>query len=98
MHERSLQQTNDHINQIEQQIFSIESISINQTTLDAMEKAGKAMKDIHGNLTIDRVDATMYVQLIYRPAPSHLNRWHQAPILLTFSSSQGQTPRTARPR
>jgi hypothetical protein len=26
-----------------------------------MKTAGKAMKDIHGNLTIDKVDATMYV-------------------------------------
>jgi hypothetical protein len=28
-----------------------------------MKTAGKAMKDIHGNLTIDKVDATMYVPL-----------------------------------
>ena len=27
----------------------------------AMEKAGKAMADIHGNLNIDKVDETMYV-------------------------------------
>ena len=60
VHERSLQQTNAQIDQIEQQINSIETANINQETLNAMKTAGKAMKDIHGNLTIDKVDATMY--------------------------------------
>ena len=46
---------------MEQQIYSIESANINQETLNAMKTAGKAMKDIHGNMTIDKVDATMYV-------------------------------------
>ncbi|KAF7510245.1 ESCRT-III subunit protein snf7 [Endocarpon pusillum] len=59
VHERSLQQTSDQINQVEQQIYSIESANINQETLNAMKTAGKAMKEIHGNLTIDKVDATM---------------------------------------
>lgn len=59
VHERSLQQTNDQINQVEQQIYSIETANINQETLNAMKTAGKAMKEIHGNLTIDKVDATM---------------------------------------
>ena len=45
--------------QVEQQIYSIEAANINQETLNAMKQAGKAMKDIHGNLTIDKVDATM---------------------------------------
>jgi charged multivesicular body protein 4A/B len=63
VHERSLQQTSDQIDQIEQQIHSIESANINQETLNAMKTAGKAMKDIHGNLTIDKVDATMYILL-----------------------------------
>jgi charged multivesicular body protein 4A/B len=64
VHERSLQQTNDQIAQVEQQIYSIEAANINQETLNAMKTAGKAMKDIHGNLTIDKVDATMYVQFL----------------------------------
>lgn len=63
VHERSLQQTSDQINQVEQQIYSIESANINQETLNAMKTAGKAMKEIHGNLTIDKVDATMYAIL-----------------------------------
>ena len=46
---------------LENQIYSIESANINQETLNAMKNAGKAMKDIHGNLTIDKVDAIMFV-------------------------------------
>jgi hypothetical protein len=42
-------------------VYSIEAANINRETLMAMEKAGKAMADIHGNLNIDKVDETMYV-------------------------------------
>jgi hypothetical protein len=45
---------------LENQIYSIESANINQETLLAMKNASKAMKDIHGNLTIDKVDDIMY--------------------------------------
>ena len=44
---------------MEQQIYSIEAANINQETLNAMKNAGAAMKQIHGGLTIDKVDATM---------------------------------------
>lgn len=46
---------------MEQQIYSIEAANINRETLAAMEKAGQAMKQIHGKLNIDKVDQTMYV-------------------------------------
>ena len=59
MHERTLEQTSAQITQVEQQIYSIEAANINQETLNAMKNAGAAMKQIHGNLTIDKVDATM---------------------------------------
>ena len=59
LHERTLEQTNAQIGQVEQQIYSIEAANINQETLNAMKNAGAAMKQIHGNLTIDKVDATM---------------------------------------
>jgi charged multivesicular body protein 4 len=61
VHERSLEQTTAQIAQVEQQIYSIEAANINQETLNAMKNAGAAMKQIHGGLTIDKVDATMYV-------------------------------------
>ena len=59
MHERTLEQTSAQIGQVEQQIYSIEAANINQETLNAMKNAGSAMKQIHGKLTIDKVDQTM---------------------------------------
>jgi len=59
VHERTLEQTSAQIAQVEQQIYSIEAANINQETLNAMKNAGAAMKQIHGNLTIDKVDQTM---------------------------------------
>ncbi|KAL6865914.1 ESCRT-III subunit protein snf7 [Amphichorda felina] len=60
-HERSMEQTMGQIGTLEQQIYSIESANINRETLAAMEKAGKAMEEIHGKLTPEKVDETMYV-------------------------------------
>lgn len=59
IHEKTLEQTTAQITQVEQQIYSIEAANINQETLNAMKNAGAAMKQIHGSLTIDKVDATM---------------------------------------
>lgn len=67
VHERSLEQTDAQIAQVEQQIYSIEAANINQETLNAMKTAGRAMRDIHGNLTIDKVDETMYAEIITYP-------------------------------
>lgn len=63
-HEHSLEQTEAQIGTLEQQINAIESANINKETLLAMEKASAAMKQIHGNLTPDKVDETMYVFLL----------------------------------
>ena len=64
-HEHSLDQTVAQIGTLEQQINSIESANINRETLAAMEKAGEAMKQIHGKLTPEKVDEAMYVVLWY---------------------------------
>src|ERR1700760_4437929 len=48
---------------LEREIYSIETANINKETLEAMKNASKAMKDIHGGLTIEKVDQTMYVRL-----------------------------------
>ncbi|KAI1159032.1 vacuolar-sorting protein SNF7 [Nemania serpens] len=58
-HEHSLDQTISQIGTLEQQINAIESANINRETLAAMQKAGEAMKQIHGKLTVDKVDQTM---------------------------------------
>jgi charged multivesicular body protein 4 len=58
-HEHSIEQTVAQIGTLEQQINAIESANINRETLAAMEKAGDAMKQIHGKLTPQKVDETM---------------------------------------
>lgn len=58
-HEHTLDQTMAQISTLEQQIYSIEAANINRETLAAMEKAGQAMKQIHGKLNLDIVDQTM---------------------------------------
>lgn len=57
--EATLEQTSAQIMNLEGQIASIETANINKETLDALSNASKAMKTIHGGLTIDKVDATM---------------------------------------
>jgi charged multivesicular body protein 4 len=64
-HEHTLDQTVAQIATLEQQIYSIEAANINRETLAAMEKAGQAMKQIHGKLNIDTVDETMYVDILH---------------------------------
>lgn len=61
--EHSLEQTLGQIGTLEAQINAIESANINRETLLAMERAGKAMEQIHGSLTPEIVDETMYVIL-----------------------------------
>lgn len=58
-HEHSHEQTVAQIGTLEQQINAIESANINRETLAAMERAGDAMKVIHGKLTPEKVDETM---------------------------------------
>ncbi|MCJ1373826.1 ESCRT-III subunit protein snf7 [Loxospora ochrophaea] len=58
-HEHSLEQTSAQISVLENQIYSIESANINQETLLAMKNASNAMKQIHGNLTMEKVEQTM---------------------------------------
>ncbi|EPT03630.1 hypothetical protein FOMPIDRAFT_1022239 [Fomitopsis schrenkii] len=45
--------------QLEMQVNTLESASFNAETMAAMKKASTALKDIHGKLTIDKVDTTM---------------------------------------
>jgi len=45
--------------QLEMQVNTLESANFNQETMAAMKKGADALKVIHGNLTPDKVDATM---------------------------------------
>lgn len=85
VHEKNLEQTTAQIAQLEQQIYSIEAANINQETLNAMKAAGSAMTQIHGSMTIDKVDETMYVLFF---------TWYSKSAS-TDSEPQGPTPRTA---
>ncbi|KAK3182463.1 ESCRT-III subunit protein snf7 [Lecanicillium sp. MT-2017a] len=58
-HERSLEQTEQQITTLEQQVYNIESANINRDTLAAVEQASKAMKKIHGKLTVESVENIM---------------------------------------
>jgi charged multivesicular body protein 4 len=59
--EHTLEQTMAQIGTLETQINAIESANINHETLLAMQQAGKAMANIHGKLTPEKVDQTMWV-------------------------------------
>jgi len=61
--EHALEQTNGQIMTLEREIYSIETANINKETLEAMKNASNAMKQIHGGLTIDKVDQTMYAYI-----------------------------------
>jgi len=45
--------------QLEMQVNTLESANFNQETMAAMKRGSDALKAIHGNLTPDKVDATM---------------------------------------
>ena len=74
---------------LEQQIYSIESANINQETLTAMKNAGEAMKRIHGNMTMEEVDATMYVA---PPLPHIYTHLLAPPSCTIMLPSSNKTP------
>ncbi|KAH8830785.1 Snf7-domain-containing protein [Flagelloscypha sp. PMI_526] len=45
--------------QLEMQVNTLESANLNAETMAAMKKGADALKTIHGNMTMDKVDATM---------------------------------------
>lgn len=96
VHEKNLEQTTAQIVQLEQQIYSIEAANINQETLKAMEAAGAAMAKIHGSMTLDTVDQTMYVvSLRY-----HLSDGNTATdygLGIHFANSTNSAPKSHKP-
>jgi len=57
--EQQLEQTSASMMTVEQEISSIETANINAETLSALRNSQKAIKNIHGDLTLDKVDQTM---------------------------------------
>ncbi|KAF3940549.1 hypothetical protein ABW19_dt0207996 [Dactylella cylindrospora] len=59
LQEKQLETTQNQIATLESQVLSIEAANLNYETLKVMESAGKAMKQIHGNMDINKVDDVM---------------------------------------
>ena len=76
--EHTLEQTLAQIGTLETQINAIESANINHETLLAMQQAGKAMANIHGKLTPEKVDQTMWVHALKQDYASFYSvaLWH----------------------
>ena len=91
-HEHNLEQTVAQIATLEQQINAIESANINRETLAAMERAGQAMKHIHGKLTPEKVDETMYVG----PTTLFAHRKLHADVFMTTGRSCASKTPSAR--
>lgn len=59
MHEKNLEGLQGQMDSLESQLNAIESANLNYETMKAMKQGSKALKHIHGNLNIDKVDQTM---------------------------------------
>ncbi|VVT45507.1 uncharacterized protein SAPINGB_P000773 [Magnusiomyces paraingens] len=59
MHEKNLEGLQGQIDSLESQLNAIESANLNFETMKAMKQGSKALKHIHGNMNIDKVDQTM---------------------------------------
>jgi charged multivesicular body protein 4 len=59
MHEKERDRLGDSRFQLETQINTLESANMNAETMAAMKKASDALKVIHGNITLDKVDTTI---------------------------------------
>jgi len=59
VHEKALENTQNQIATLEQQIYSLESATLNSETLRVMKDAGQAMRTINGGINIDKVEETI---------------------------------------
>jgi len=59
MNESELNRLGESRMHLEMQVNTLEAANMNAETMAAMKKAADALKVIHGNLTMDKVDATM---------------------------------------
>lgn len=58
-HEANLEKIQGQMDSLESNLMAIESANLNYETMKAMQQGAKAMKHIHGNMNIDKVDQTM---------------------------------------
>ncbi|KAF8627204.1 hypothetical protein AX15_004520 [Amanita polypyramis BW_CC] len=66
--------------QLEMQIHTLESANLNAQTMTAMKKASDALKSIHGNLTLQKVDDTMAAINEQRELANEIGETISAPL------------------
>jgi len=59
LHEAELEKLYGQRMTLETQLNAIENAHLNAETMSTMKQGAQALRDIHGNLTIDKVDSTM---------------------------------------
>jgi charged multivesicular body protein 4 len=59
VHEGNLDKIQGQIASLEGQLTALENANLNLETMKVMTQGAQAMKSIHGNMNIDKVDATM---------------------------------------
>ncbi|EIN10916.1 Snf7-domain-containing protein [Punctularia strigosozonata HHB-11173 SS5] len=59
VHEQEMDRLQGTRMQLEMQVNTLESANMNAETMAALKKGADALKHIHGNMTLDKVDATM---------------------------------------
>ncbi|OLY80680.1 Vacuolar-sorting protein SNF7 [Smittium mucronatum] len=75
---------------LETQIFAIESANVNLETMNAMRKGADAMKNIHKNMNIDKVDQTMDEIREQMDLANEVSAAISQPELLGMSSNESE--------
>uniref|UniRef100_A0A060TE81 Vacuolar-sorting protein SNF7 n=1 Tax=Blastobotrys adeninivorans TaxID=409370 RepID=A0A060TE81_BLAAD len=58
-YEAEIEKIQNQVASMETQLHALETANLNHETMKAMHEGARAMKQIHGNMNIDKVDATM---------------------------------------
>lgn len=59
MHESNLEKIQGQVASLQNNLDALENANLNAETMKAMQQGAKAMKQIHGNMNLDKVDQTM---------------------------------------
>lgn len=59
MHENNLEKIQGQVASLQNNLDALENANLNAETMKAMQQGAKAMKQIHGNMNLDKVDQTM---------------------------------------
>lgn len=59
IHQNNLEKIQGQMDSLDNNLMALESANLNAETMKAMQQGAKAMKQIHGNMNLDKVDQTM---------------------------------------